>query len=114
MASCDCTFWLVRVDDQYHIYAANIISPENPSGANQVFLLYADANVVEIESLQIFDRWGNLVFANDHFYANDENEGWDGTFRGKQVQAGVFVWMAKVVLADGKVAVLEGSLTVIR
>ena len=106
--------WLVKVKKQHRIYAPNIIFPENPGGTNQTFLIFAGEEVSEMESLEIFDRWGNQVFFNHHFQPNEEKEGWSGTFRGKLVDAGVFIWVAKVRLQDGTLEVIDGDLTVIR
>lgn len=106
--------WLVRVDRTIRIYIPNVIFPGNPAGTNQTFLIFAGPEVLGIESLDIFDRWGEHVFSNTNFQPNDESEGWTGIFRGKPVAAGVFAWMAKVVLADGRVEVYKGDLTVVR
>jgi PKD repeat protein len=105
---------LVKVDAGHKVFAPNAISLENTSGANQVFLIFAGPDVQEIEYLNIFDRWGDQVFANRHFQPNDESQGWDGAFRGKAVSAGVFVWKARLVYKDGSAEVLSGDLTVIR
>jgi gliding motility-associated-like protein len=105
---------LVLVDAGHEIYVPNIIFPENPTGSNQKFTVFSGAGIVEIASLEIFDRWGNLIFSNQKFQSNDENEGWDGTFRGKKVSAGVYVWSAKVVFDNGKTEVFKGDLTIIR
>lgn len=52
--------------------------------------------------LQIFDRWGNLIFdqtVEDNNSLNGEgiiiqNVIWDGTFNGSYVVEGVYVWIA--------------------
>ncbi len=106
--------WLVQVSDDVPLYAPNAIYPADPDGQNHIFLLFAGAGVLEIASLQIFDRWGNAVFENRHFQPNDAAAGWDGTFRGQLVAPGVYVWAAKIVLENGEVEILKGDLTVLR
>jgi len=105
---------LLRVDKGHKIYIPNIIHPENSIGGNQMFLIFSDLNVLKIETLNIFDRWGNQVFSNQNFQPNDESQGWNGTFRGKPVAPGVYVWVAKVVFKDGTEEILKGDLTVVR
>jgi gliding motility-associated-like protein len=39
--------------------------------------------------LEVYDRWGVLMF-NTH----DFNQGWDGTYNGKQVVPGTYYWIA--------------------
>ncbi|MEZ4939519.1 MAG: M43 family zinc metalloprotease [Saprospiraceae bacterium] len=106
--------WLVQVGTEVPVYAPNAIYPADPDGQNHVFLLFAGTGVREIESLQIFDRWGNAVFENRHFQPNDPAVGWDGTFRGQLVEPGVYVWAAKVVWENGAAEILKGDLTVLR
>lgn len=60
-------------------------------------------------SLKIYDRWGELIFETD-----DINEGWDGTFRGKDVMEGVFIYIATGFRRNTKPIVLKGNITVIK
>lgn len=106
--------WQVRVDKAHNIYVPNVIFPENPDGSNHTFLIFTGYDALEIEFLNIFDRWGNQVFSNKHFQPNDENQGWNGRFRGKMLDAGVYVWVAKVVFKDGAVEIRKGDLTLMR
>ena len=106
--------WQVLVEDSYQIYAPNIFYPDNPDQTNRNFLLFTGASVEEIESLDIFDRWGEQVFSRQHFQANDENQGWGGDFRGKMVPAGVYVWKATVLFKDGTLKVFSGDVTLFR
>jgi hypothetical protein len=45
---------------------------------------------------------------------NDAAAGWDGTFRGKNSQAGIYAWYAEVEFIDGFVVVLKGDITLLR
>jgi hypothetical protein len=59
------------------------------------------------------DRWGQLIFhASDT--PLDAFEGWDGTFRGKQLHPQVFVYYARVRLSDGQEVKLVGDVTLVR
>ncbi|MBK8967824.1 MAG: gliding motility-associated C-terminal domain-containing protein [Lewinellaceae bacterium] len=98
-----------------NIWAPNAISPNREDGINDVFLIFAGENAVrQINTLQIFDRWGNLVFQKQNIEPNDEKQGWDGYFRGKPMNPAVFVWWAEIELADGQNLLLEGDLTIVR
>lgn len=105
----------ILVDREIDIYAPNIIYPEDPDGENNYFQLFASENSVRsIHKLQIFDRWGSLMFENRDFLPNDRSSGWEGDFRGKPVNPGVFVWWAEVEIIDGRVLLLKGDVTVYR
>ncbi len=103
---------LVQVNRRRNLYAPNIFSPDG-DGLNDRFLLYG-RGVTIVRSLRIFDRWGNQLFLNENLPINEESAGWDGTFRGQQMQPGVYVWQAEVEFVDGAVEVFAGDVTVYR
>jgi gliding motility-associated-like protein len=90
----------------FAVYAPNAIAPES-GGDNAWFTLFGQG--LEILTLRIFDRWGNLV--------SEQIEGaeprWDGRFNGQTVMPGVYVWTAHV-RQNGKEGRLEGTVTVVR
>jgi len=105
----------IRVDRDPDIYAPNIIKPEDADGDNSTFLIFARVeSVLEIRSLQIYDRWGTQIFFNQHFPPNDPSEGWKGDFRGNLVNPAVFVWWAEVEMINGEVLLMKGDVTVTR
>lgn len=60
--------------------------------------------------MQIFDRWGTLIFES-----RNQNMGWDGYDRkGNLVPAGVYVYKLDLRLADGQRTTQIGDVTVIR
>lgn len=93
------------------VYIPNIFSP-NDDGENDFFTVYGGPEVQEVK-LEIYSRWGELVFRSIGS-ANDERKGWDGTFRGDPVTAGVFVWRAEILFVDGVRLPYEGDVTVLR
>ncbi|MBK9335473.1 MAG: gliding motility-associated C-terminal domain-containing protein [Lewinellaceae bacterium] len=103
---------LVQVNRRRNLYAPNIFSPDG-DGLNDRFLLYG-RGVTIVRSLRIFDRWGNQLFLNENLPINEESAGWDGTFRGQQMQPGVYVWQAEVEFVDGAVEIFAGDVTVYR
>ena len=91
------------------IFFANAFSP-NGDGINDRFTVFGDSpNVQEIESLRIYDRWGAMLYEGLNFQANDLESGWDGTFRGKQMQTGIYTYSAVVRFIDDEVFVLSGE-----
>ena len=67
---------------QPRVFAPNVIRPGS-SGGNDRFTLFSK-DALPIQSLRIFDRWGELVFENQNFMTNDPASGWDGTRPGRQ------------------------------
>lgn len=103
---------IVRVTRNKDMFAPNIISANN-DGINDVFFIQGKAKAYVIEKLEIFDRWGNLVFEADNFSPGDGTKGWDGTHKGKQVVSGVYVWKATLRFIDGNLDYVTGNITVI-
>ena len=61
-------------------------------------------------NMQVFDRWGNLVFES-----NNSNVGWDGYDQnGRLMPAGVYVYKLTVKLSDGQRSTQVGDITMIR
>ncbi|MBK7873459.1 MAG: gliding motility-associated C-terminal domain-containing protein [Saprospiraceae bacterium] len=96
------------------IYAPNAFSPNN-DGTNDRFTLFSDNGSGEmIESLRIFDRWGTQLFETKEVALNDENLGWDGKYRDKPANPGVYVYQAVVRFGNGARKLYSGDLILIR
>ena len=105
---------LIRVDKRLDIYAPNIISPEGPAPNNQ-FTIYTNPDIhMKIKTLQVYSRWGEMVFTKADFDPNNPELGWDGTFEGKPLNPAVFVWKAVLIGPDSKEILLSGDVTVER
>ncbi|MCC6459196.1 MAG: gliding motility-associated C-terminal domain-containing protein [Saprospiraceae bacterium] len=92
---------------QPEVYIPNAIAPEH-GGENAVFQVFFNAGVERVESLEIFDRWGSLVFQSF------DGSGWDGQFRGHPAPVGVYVWKLQLALADGGFEWRSGSVSLLR
>jgi gliding motility-associated-like protein len=95
------------------IYVPNVFAPDS-DGLNDHFNVYSGAGVSEIVIMQIYDRWGDMVFENGHFLPNDPHLGWDGKERGTKAPEAVYVYVITVKLADNSILVLSGDVTLVR
>jgi gliding motility-associated-like protein len=104
----------VQVDKPRRASAPTAFTP-NSDGTNDAFFIQAEAErVSQVQSFRVYDRWGELVFESVNTQPNDPQAGWDGTFKGKPMQGGVFAWYAEVEFIDGHVEVLRGEVTLLR
>ena len=110
---CDSLHLIDLLVLKRNIYVPNVFHP-NDDGTNDYFTVYADASLEKVEQLSVFDRWGEWIYWKENLLPNDEENGWDGNFRGQPVNPGVFVWVAKLRFKDGLQLVLSGNVTVIR
>jgi gliding motility-associated-like protein len=75
---------------------------------NDVFLPFVKG--VEEFNMEIFDRWGNLLFES-----NSADTGWDGYDKnGRLMQSGVYVYKLTLRLSDGQRTTQLGDITLIR
>jgi gliding motility-associated-like protein len=103
----------VGVDREHPVYFANIFSPNNDS-RNDLFVIQAGKGVKKIKTFQIFDRWGNRLFIQNNFFPDDPAHGWDGSFNGRVVNPGVYLYMAEIEYLDGETEIKQGDVTVVR
>lgn len=105
---------LLRVNRQVNVYIPNIFSP-NGDGDNDFFTVFADLKGVrKVNSLQIYSRWGEQVFQRHDFQPNQLELGWDGRFRGQEMNPAVFVYYAIVEFIDGQEVLFKGDVTLER
>lgn len=106
----------VEVDANRNVYIPNVFSP-NRDGRNEDFRIFACQGVRSVNSVQVYDRWGGVVFSETNFEPNclDGIELWDGTGQnGKPVNPAVFVYVIEVEFLDNVKLVYRGDVTVLR
>jgi gliding motility-associated-like protein len=94
------------------VFIPNAFSP-NGDGINDFFSIFANEDTKIIQQLNIYDRWGELIFIKKDFAPNQESLGWDGTFREKKEMPGVYTYWAEVEFLDGKKKFFKGDVTLI-
>lgn len=104
------TYQVIRKRD---VYIPNVFSP-NGDGINDMFTLFTDSDVREIKVMEIYSRWGELLFRKSKFAPNDPSEGWDGHFRGETVNPGVYVYLIEVVYGDDVERTFSGDITIVK
>ena len=90
------------------VFIPNIFTP-NEDGRNDNFTIYG--NGIANMTLTVFDRWGGRIFET-----NDMANGWDGTAKGRNVDSGVYVYMAEISFVDENIepVIKTGSITLVR
>ena len=88
------------------MFLPNTFTP-NRDGINDELELLG--KYVEKMNLQIFNRWGELVFE-----ANDQSETWDGSYKGNENWPEVFVYTLYVKCIDGQEYKSKGDITLVK
>jgi len=104
----------VIVENNRKLFVPNAISPNN-DGVNDYFDITAGPDVDKIEFVDIFDRWGaNLYHLENPNISSGIVSTWDGTFKSKPMNPGVYVYSVGVLFKDGYKLVYRGDITIVR
>jgi gliding motility-associated-like protein len=102
----------ILIEDDIDITVPTIFSP-NGDGSNDWFYPFSTIDL-EVQSFNIFDRWGNQVFSNKNIFTNSPQDGWDGNFNGENTASGVYVYIINLRDNIGNSIIVSGDVTVIR
>ena len=103
------TVTIIVIEDCGELYVPTVFAPSGSSSnpENQHLCVYG--NCITSLSYTVYDRWGNKVFET-----TTTNLCWDGTFKGKELNAGVFAYKLIVTLHNGEYVEESGNVTLIR
>ncbi|MGP8215883.1 MAG: gliding motility-associated C-terminal domain-containing protein [Bacteroidia bacterium] len=103
---CSATASVDMNSMDYQLFIPDAFSP-NGNGVND--LLYVRSNCIKSMIFEIFDRWGNKVFET-----NSQSVPWDGTYNGKPMNTGTYVYYLNATMYDGKTVEKKGSVALVR
>ncbi|MEM6964218.1 MAG: gliding motility-associated C-terminal domain-containing protein [Bacteroidota bacterium] len=103
----------IFVEKPRRVYIPNAFSPDD-NGMNDIFFINAGQEVANVRNFKIFNRWGALLFSQENFQPNDDTYGWDGFYKNKKLNPGVYVYFAEIEFIDGQVVVYKGDVTLVR
>jgi gliding motility-associated-like protein len=95
------------------VYIPNSFSP-NGDGINDLFTVYGNDQLRLIRQFAVYDRWGNALYLQRDLPPGDPAAGWDGTFRGRPLDPGVYVYAIELEWADGRVRLYKGDVQLLR
>ncbi len=93
------------------VYAPTAFSP-NGDGINDHFFLHAPG--AESVHLQIFGRWGELLWESRDSPPSSPEGGWEGGAGKQAVPAGMYVWAAEVIYPGASRRSLSGEVLLMR
>lgn len=98
--------------EQSQLFIPNTFTP-NGNGENDRFYPRG-RGIRTIKLFRVYDRWGELIFEKTNVDANDYNNGWDGTFRGKELSPDVYVYTMDGICDTGEEFSWQGDISLIR
>jgi gliding motility-associated-like protein len=79
----------------------------NKDGKNDLFRIPPGASI-RLQEFAIFDRWGSAVFRTA-----DITEGWNGSYEGRYLDTGVYIYVIKGVVQDQEV-IIKGTVALLK
>jgi gliding motility-associated-like protein len=101
---------IIYVDNTFcedpFIFVPNAFSPDG-DGHNDIIYVHG-GNITRINFV-IYNRWGEEVFSS-----NDQQKGWDGTYKGKNCPPDVYGYYMTCQCLDGAELTKKGNITLLR
>ena len=107
------TNWRVEVNKNASLFIPDIFSP-NGDKVNDKFQPFSGKGITAIETIQIFDRWGSLVFEGNACTTNPSACVWDGYFKGSLQVQGTYTYFVVLRYLDDTEALVKGSVFLAR
>jgi gliding motility-associated-like protein len=107
---------LIIVSTPRNVFVPTAFSP-GTDGTNDLFRPFLGIGAVKINFFRVYDRWGDVVYEDLNFtraQSQEATRGWDGTFRGKEMNSAVFTYAIEVEFLDGVKKILKGDITLLR
>ena len=105
--SCEASDTIQVLGGDCDIYIPSAFTPNN-DGKNETFGV-VDNVTLQYFSMQIYSKWGQLIFSS-----NDVTKKWDGTFKGKKMPNGSYVWMLNYTNIRGRKFYEQGTVMLLR
>ncbi len=97
---------VVIVVEHYYRGVPDAFSPNGDGENDQLKVL---GNGIAQLEFYVYDRFGKLLFET-----RDQNDGWDGTYKGQEMPQGVYIYFAKITYISGYQEILKGDVTLVR
>jgi gliding motility-associated-like protein len=104
----DVTTRELVIEPDFTFYIPNAFTPNNDRD-NEGFRPYGEGVDWSTLKLSIYTRWGELIY-----YTADIDSPWDGSYKGAQVDSGVFVYRIEITDLKGGLHEYTGHVTLVR
>ena len=112
---CSAQDWIfLRLDNTVDVYVPNVFSP-NGDGTNDLFRAFGNPDLIEsFESFKVYDRFGEQLYETSNYSPADAHVGWNGYFKGKPMNPGVYEWQLRLKYIDVRTHTISGDVTLVK
>jgi len=97
----------VSIDYDDHLFIPTAFTP-NGDGRNDEFRV-VNLSFRKLQEFRVFNRWGQEVFST-----TNNTKGWDGMVKGSPQEMGIYHYIIRVSVPDGRVVTYKGDVTLVR
>ncbi|MEY2918628.1 MAG: hypothetical protein RIS73_2342, partial [Bacteroidota bacterium] len=95
-----------------NVFIPNTFSPNN-DGVNDLFYPRG-TGLFSIQSMRIFNRWGEMVFQKANLFPNNPSAGWNGTYNGRVQNSDVYTYIIEIICENSVILTYKGNITLIQ
>ena len=103
---------IIVVCNDKNVFIPNTFSPNN-DGVNDWFFPRG-TGLFNIQSMRIFNRWGEMVFQKVNLFPNDQFSGWNGKYRGTLLKSDVYTYIIEIVCENSAILSYKGNITLLQ
>ena len=107
---------LIIVSTPRDVFVPTAFSP-GTDGTNDLFRPFLGLGAVKVNFFRVYDRWGDVVYEDLNFtkaQSLEATRGWDGSYKGKEMNSAVFTYAIEVEFLDGIKKILKGDVSLLR
>ena len=111
--------FFIDVKEIQSFYVPNIFSPSAVDAQNSTWRMYTKGSETFARSINIYNRWGNLVESNPNLTGESNGDGttnyvlWDGDIGDSPAETEVYVYVLELEI-EGINRIITGNVTIIR
>jgi gliding motility-associated-like protein len=106
-------YFEVFVSRDRNVFTPGAFTPDD-NGRNDFFTIFGDEDLLKINTLKIFDRWGTMLFEGKDLPPNKPSVGWDGSYQGEFLPPNTYVFVSELLFDDGKIEIVRGEVVLLR
>ena len=106
---CSDTLLKSIVVNENGVFPPAVPSGFSPNGDQENDELLVRGGPFKTVNLKVYNNWGNLLFES-----NDQEIGWDGTWKNKLMPAGDYVYTVYAEMETGEVYSFSGSISILK
>ncbi|PJB13888.1 MAG: hypothetical protein CO118_11540 [Flavobacteriales bacterium CG_4_9_14_3_um_filter_32_8] len=103
------TYIFEIIDDEITINPPVLPTAFTPNSDGFNDILFVRGGPFESFNLRVYNEWGNEIFI-----ALDQNEGWDGTYKGNEQPAGTYMYLFEGTTIEGTKYSIASDFSLIR